>query len=173
MAPRATWLKHPMANPQRPELSSVFDDMLVQSKKRFDDLFRGGRSPAGETVAGSAAFAGMAVKVTPAAAAPSVRLDPDSPVTRLLNERFGKDWRFEITEQKRAGDEAIVLCKLIIGKAGAVRTQFGRAGIFDGPVAGVSGGVRFKIGRAGAKQGERDAFRRATEAALMNCADLG
>ena len=160
-----------MANLQRPELSSVLDDMLVQSKKRFDDLFRGGRSPAGEPVAGSAAFARMAVKVAPVTAAASVRPDPDSPVTRLLDERFGNDWRYEITEQRRAGDEAIVLCKLILGKEGAVRTQFGHAKISDGPLAGASGGVRFKIGGAGAED-ERDAFRRATEAALTNCADL-
>jgi hypothetical protein len=172
VAPRATWLKHPMANPQRPGLLSVFDDMLAQSKKRFDDHFRGGRSPAGEPVAGSAAFAGLAVKAAPATAAPSVRPDPDSPVTRLMNERFGNDWRYEITEQRRDGDEAIVLCKLFLGKEGAVRSQFGRAKISEGPVAGYSGGVRFKIGSAGAEQGERDAFRRATEAALMNCADL-
>ncbi len=139
-----------MANPQRPGPSSVFDDMLMQSKKRFDALSRGG----------------------PATAAPIVRPDPDSPVTRVLNERFGNDWRYEITEQRRDGDEAIVLCKLFLGKEGAVRSQFGRARISEGPVAGVSGGVRFKIGSAGTEKGERDAFRRATEAALMNCADL-
>ena len=89
-----------------------------------------------------------------------------------MNERFGNDWRYEITEQRRDGDEAIVLGKLFLGKEGAVRSQFGRAKISEGPVAGHSGGVRFKIGSAGAEQGERDAFRRATEAALMNCADL-
>ena len=31
--------------------------------------------------------------------------------------------------QQRDGDEAIVLCKLFLGKDGAVRTQFGRAKI--------------------------------------------
>jgi len=161
-----------MANPQRPEFSSVFDDMLEQNKKRFDDLFRGGRSQAGEPAASSAAFAGLAGKDTPVTAASSGRPDWDSPITRLLNERFGNDWRYEITEQKRAGDEAIVLCKLFLGKDGAVRTQFGRAKISDRPVAGVSGGVRFKIGREGAEQDEREAFRRATEAALMNCVEF-
>jgi hypothetical protein len=139
-----------MANPRRPGPSSVFDDMLMQSKKRFDALSRGGS----------------------ATAAPIIRPDPDSPVTRVLNGRFGNDWRYEITERRRDGDEAIVLCKLFLGKEGAVRSQFGRARISEGPVAGVSGGVRFKIGSAGTEQAERDAFRCATEAALMNCADL-
>ena len=46
-----------------------------------------------------------------------------------LNERFGSDWRYEVAEQQRDGDEAIVLCKLTFGKEGAVRTQFGRAKI--------------------------------------------
>ena len=110
--------------------------------------------------------------VAPLAAAPSARLDPDSPVARRLNERFGNDWRYEIAEQQRDGDEAIVLCKLILGKEGAVRTQFGRAKISQGPVVGASGDVRFKLGVAGAEQDERDAFRRAAEAALMNCVDL-
>jgi hypothetical protein len=161
-----------MANPQRPEFSSVFDDMLVQNKKRFDDLFRGGRAQAGEPAASSAAFGGLSGKGRPIAAAPSVGPAPDSAVVRLLNERYGNDWRYEISEQRRADDEVIVLCKLIFGKEGAVRAQFGRAKISDRPLGGVSGGVRFKMGSEGAEYGERGAFRRAAEAALMNCADL-
>ncbi len=161
-----------MADPQRPEFSSVFDDMLAQNKKRFDDLSRGGRAQAGEPAASSAAFTGLRGKGRPISAAPSVRLDPDSAVVRLLNERFGNDWRYEISEQRRADDEVIVLCKLVLGRDGAVRTQFGRAKISEGPVGGVSGGVRFKMGSEAAEYGEHDAFRRATEAALTNCADL-
>ncbi len=161
-----------MADPQRPEFSSVFDDMLVQNKKRLDDLFRGGRGQAGEPAARSAASTGAAGKGRPVAAAPAIRLDPDSPAVRLLNERFGSDWRYDISEQRRAGDEVIVLCKLVLGRDGAVRTQFGRAKISEGPVGGVSGGVRFKIGSDTAEYGEREAFRRAAEAALMNCAGL-
>jgi hypothetical protein len=158
-----------MADPQRPELLSVFDDMLVQNKKRLDDLFRGGRAQAGEPAARSPGVAGKSQTV---AAAPTVRLDPDSAAVRLLNERFGNDWRYEISEQRRAGDEVIVLCKLVLDRDGAVRTQFGRARISEGPVGGVSGGVRFKIGSETAEYGEREAFRRAAEAALMNCAGL-
>ena len=30
-----------MAETRRPEHSSVFDDMLAQTKKQFDDLYRG------------------------------------------------------------------------------------------------------------------------------------
>ena len=99
------------------------------------------------------------------------RLDADSPAARRLNERFGDDWRFEIAEQTRDGDEAIVLCKLIFGKDGAVRTQFGRARISG---AGCRSERRRAIQgrRRGRRPDERDAFRRAAEAALMNCVDL-
>ncbi len=102
----------------------------------------------------------------------SARLGADSPAARRLNERFGSDWRYEVAEQTRDGDEAIVLGKLTFGRDNAVRTQFGRARISGDPVAATSGGVRFKIGGSGTEQDERDAFRRAAEAALMNCVDL-
>ena len=99
-------------------------------------------------------------------------LDPKSPAVHRLNERFGAgNWRFEIAEQQRDGDEAIVLGRLTFGKEGAVRTQFGRATVGAKAVAAASGGVKFKLG-AGGDTDERDAFRRATEAALINCADL-
>lgn len=160
-----------MANTQRPELSSVFDDMLAQNKKRFDDLYRSGRPHAGETVAAAKTPIGRERTSSPTAASSS-QLATDSPAAGRLNERFGDDWRFEIIEQQRDGDEAIVLCKLVFGKDGAVRTQFGRASLSDGPVSGASGGVRFKVGIANAAQDEREAYRRATEAALMNCVDL-
>ena len=97
-------------------------------------------------------------------------LDPDSPVLRRLRDRVGNDWRFEITGRQRVGDEAIVLGKLTVGKD-AVRTQFGRAAISPAPVAGASGNVKFKLAAAG-EPDEREAFRRATEAALSNCVDL-
>lgn len=162
-----------MANTQRPELSSVFDDMLVQNKKRFDDLYRGGRLHAGlSSTAATAPLRPERITAPSPAIAASIALDPDSPAVRRLRERFGNDWRYEIRERQREGDEAIVLCKLIFGKAGAVRTQFGRAKIWQGPVAGVSGGVRFKMGAASAEGDESDAFRAAAEAALMNCIDL-
>lgn len=162
-----------MANPQRSELSSVFDDMLAHNKKQFDDLYPSRQShagaPAGE--AKPSAEQGRGALLVPIAAM-SARLEDDSPAVRRLKERFGDDWRYEVTEQHRDGNEAIVLCKLTFGKAGAVRTQFGSAKISGGLVAGTSGGVSFKVGHADVGQDERDAFRRATEAALMNCIDL-
>lgn len=159
-----------MADLRRGELSSIFDDLLAQNKKRFDALHRGGRLATGGPVAPTKPAAAE-VGGAAAAATASIPLDPQSPAVRRLNERFGADWRYEIVERQRDGDEAIVLCKLIFGKEGAVRTQFGRAKVSRAPVAGTSEGLRFRLDVSGAGEDECDAFRRATEAALMNCLD--
>jgi hypothetical protein len=155
-----------MASTPPPELSSAFDGMLAQTKKRFDDLYRGVEPRSAEAAAPARPLAGRG------APAASAKLGADSPAARRLNELFGSDWRYEVAEQTRGGDEAIVLGKLTFGRDNAVRTQFGRARISGNPVAATSGGVRFKIGGAGTERDERDAFRRAAEAALMNCVDL-
>jgi hypothetical protein len=162
-----------MANAQRPELSSAFDDMLSKNKKSFEELYRGGRSLAGPTGAITKPAAGWEkpAAASPRAAVP-VQLGPNSQAARLLNERLGNEWRYEVAEQKRDGDEAIVLCKLIFGKDGAVRTQFGRSKITDASVAGARAGVRYKMGDTSAAADESEAFRRATEAALMHCVEL-
>jgi hypothetical protein len=164
-------------NAPRPQLSSVFDDMLAQSKRSFDDLYRGGFSRAGESSAPArTSVRPFAARTTPTArpatgSLPS-RVDPDSAAVRWLNEHFGGNWRYEISAQKREGDEAIVLGKLTFGRDNAIRTQFGRAKIAGNAVAASSGGMRFKVGSAASEQDEGEAFRRAAEAALSNCVDL-
>jgi hypothetical protein len=160
-----------MANTQGREPSSVFDDMLAQSKRRLDELYDRGRRIGGGPLPAAGATPGRE-RTPPQSPAPLPGLDPDSAAARRLNERFGKDWRYEVVEQKRDGNEAIALCKLFLGKEGAVRTQFGRAKISQGPVLGTSGDVRFRLDTGRAEQDERDAFRLAVEAALMNCIDL-
>jgi hypothetical protein len=162
-----------MADQPQANLSSVFDDMLTQSKKQFDDLYRG--SHGGIAAVGKSAtaiFSGE--KTTPAASRPlSVAgTQDDSPAAGRLRQRLGNEWRYEITERHRDGDEAIVLGKLTFGKQSAVRTQFGRAKISSAPVAGASSGIQFQIGAENGARDEQDAFRRAAAAALANCVDL-
>jgi hypothetical protein len=161
-----------MASTPRPQLSSAFDGMLAQTKKRFDDLYRGGLPQTGAAAALAAPLVTRVAATTVRAPSASAKLAADSPAARRLNERFGSDWRFEVAEQTRDGEEAIVLGKLTFGRDSAVRTQFGRAWISGVPVTAASGGVRFKIGGSGTEADEREAFRRAAEAALMNCVDL-
>lgn len=161
-----------MAETRRPELSSLFDDMLAQTRKQFDDLYRGGLRRGGEGAANAASPLTIARGSSLRDAKPSALLDAaSSAAVRRMNERFGSDWRYEITEQRREGTEAIVLCKLTFGKDGGVRTQFGRAAFSSGAVTGASGGVRFKLG-TDVEAEERDVFRRAAEAALLNCIAL-
>ncbi len=156
-----------MPDPRQSELSSAFDDMVAQNKRRFDDLNVRRRLHVGAPfVAGKPDVEQQAR----AAVQPLARTEPDTPAIRRLKERFGSDWHYEIAERKRDGEEAIVLCKLRFGKNGVVRTQFGRAKISNPPILGASGEVRFQSHSA--EDDESDAFRRATEAALMNCLDL-
>jgi hypothetical protein len=147
--------------------------MLAQSKKRFGNLYGGGFSRVGESSAQARPFAVRETSADkPAARALAAKIDPESAAARWLNEHFGNNWRYEIATQEREGDEAIVLGKLTFGRESAVRTQFGRARIAGDAVAAASGGLRFKVGATGSEQDEREAFRRAAEAALSNCVDL-
>ncbi len=162
-----------MAETRRSETSSLFDDMLAQSRKQFDDLYRGRLRRGGERAVNAGLPAAADRDSSSRAAKASTLFDLNSsPAARRMNERFGSDWRYEITEQRREGGEAIVLCRLTFGKDGAVRTQFGRAAFSSGAVTGAADGVRFSLGAGGSAADERDAFRRAAEAALMNCIEL-
>ena len=143
--------------------------MLAKTKTRFDDLYRGGAPRSVEPVARARA---IGRRTQPADVPRAFSAAADSAAARLLNERFGQDWRYEIAEETRDGDEAIVLGRLTFGRDNAVRTQFGRAKITGSSMAAASSGVRFKVGGSGTAQDERDAFSRAAEAALMNCVDL-
>jgi hypothetical protein len=161
-----------MAETHRPQLSSVFDNMLVRNKKRFDDLYRGGHSRTGERETAAIAVDALGRQRSDAAlAAATPGLDPNSPIMRRMRERFGSDWRYEVTERRRVGDEVIVLCKLTLGKD-TVRTQFGHAAISQKPLVGASGDLKFKLGLAGGEADEHAALRRAIENGLSNCADL-
>jgi hypothetical protein len=162
-----------MANQPKTNLSSVFDGMLTQSKKQFDDLYRGSHGGLGGLGKSATAMFG-GEKVAPTTQRPPSSADArdDSPATRRLRERFGSDWHYDVKERHRDGDEAIVLGRLTFGKGGAVRTQFGRAKIPGPPVAGASGGVAFRVGEGSSARDEQDAFRRAAEAALASCVEL-
>ena len=157
-----------MALPPRPQMSSVFDGMLSKSKDSFDALYRRG---GGSGVMITATLPATAA-ARPHSGSPAIEIDPDCEAARRLNELFSHEWRYEISEQRLDGDEAIVLCKLTFGKEAAVRAQFGRAKIGQSPVTGTGDGVRFSLESGGGAQGERAAFQKAAEAALMSCLEL-
>jgi hypothetical protein len=155
------------------ELSSAFDDMLAHSRKRFDDLYHSGRSKVGGAATVSQSTVSAPARSISESTTTSIVLDPaSSPAIRRLKERFGNDWRYEIVDQQRNGDEAIVLCRLTFGKQDVVRSQFGRSKLPSRSVGGTSGSLHFTLGMDDGAKDVGDAFRRAAEAALMNCLDL-
>ena len=84
VAPRAARLSREggrltMASTPRPELSSAFDSMLAQTKKRFADLYRGGQPRTASTAASARPFVGQGATATAAA---SAKLGANQPAAR-------------------------------------------------------------------------------------------
>ncbi len=141
-----------MSPNRRSEFASPFDAMLAETRAQFNALYGGG------------APAAAPVPVEAASAASGSEAE--------LNARYGTGWRHEITERRREGDEAVVLCRLTIPQMGIVKAQFARAPIGGGSnVAGHAGGVAFRAGGAGDGD-EAAAFAAAAEAALAKCLAL-
>jgi hypothetical protein len=151
----------------RTDFTSPFDDMLDQSRRQFDDLYGGsGSSPAPSAPLPSA--------LTSRPGQEGVAQD----TKRFLDDRYGDDWRCEINERRRDGDEVIVLCRLIVGDGNVSKSQFGSASVGgERPgLKGSAGGIAFALG-ADAAPGpggdpEEAAYRRALAAALTKCAEM-
>ena len=175
--------------------TSAFDDLLEKNRRELDALYRdtGG---AGLRGPGRTRDSSTTAKPAPAGPAPASETSPrepvrpvsgatttadpsggGSPTERLLNERHGDGWRFEITSRRREKDEVIVVGTLRLPGSGGLRTQFGSARISaaDDAASGSTGGVAFSFGGgAGGSPAaaEEAAFERAREDALASCAAL-
>lgn len=170
--------------------TSAFDDLLDKNRRELDALYQGTApsTPSRARVAPAARERAPAPTssarppgtdaVEPVPAAPAAPPPPaTSPAERLLNERCGDGWRFEVTSRRREKDEVIVVGTLRLPGAGGVRTQFGSAPIETGggATAGSSGGVAFSFGGGSTEsplRAEEAAFERAREDALASCAAL-
>ena len=166
--------------------TSAFDDLLEKNRRELDALYQGaGPSTPSRAPAAPAAPEPASANRPPDTAAvepgPATTAAPPppaaSPAERLLNERWGDGWRFEVTSRRREKDEVIVVGTLRLPGAGGVRTQFGSARIAagGGATAGSAGGVAFSFGGGSTKSplgAEEAAFARAREDALANCAAL-
>lgn len=173
-------------------LSSPFDDMLEQNRKRFEELSRGlAGAPAPRPGAErdrwrpTPADAGQAppIRPTPAAAPAAPKptaIRPTDPI-RFLDDRYGKAWRYEVTERRREGDEAVVRCRLVIEDPNVTVTRSGRARIDRAgaarEVSGSADGVAFRLrtddGSPSAAPGDLvdAAFDRAVAHALAKCVE--
>ena len=159
--------------------TSAFDDLLDKNRRELDALYQGtAPSTPGRVPPAPVARPPSTDFVEPVPTAPAAPPPPaTSPAERLLNERYGDGWRFEVTSRRREKSEVIVVGTLRLPGASGVRTQFGSAPIETGggATAGSAGGVAFSFGggSSGSSLGaEEAAFERAREDALANCAAL-
>ena len=165
--------------------TSAFDDLLAKNRRELDALYEGtggrassrpGPAPAAPRPAPAASAPG--VEPFPGTSAPPDSAEaPASAAERLLDERYGGDWRFDVTSRRREKDEVIVVGTLRLPGSGAVRTQFGSARIEagGGATSGSAGGVAFSFGGSAGESplaAEEAAFERAREDALASCAAL-
>ncbi len=138
-------------------LSSPFDDMLEQTRKQFDEL-SGGLPP------------GPAER-------PKRERRPWTDPVRFLDDRYGDGWRYEVTDRRQDGDQAVVRCKLVIADGDVTRTGTGRARIErTGAAVEISGradGVAFTAHAEAAapEKSLQAAFDTAETDALRKCAE--
>ena len=160
--------------------TSAFDDLLDKNRRELDALYEG----TGRTASTRPGRAPAAAPGSPGPAAGTGADAPGgdphhaaSPTERVLDERYGDGWRFEVTSRRRERDEVIVVGTLRLPGSGGVRTQFGAARIAaaGGAASGSAGGLAFSFGGGGGGNplaAEEAAFERAREDALANCAAL-
>ena len=199
--------------------SSAFDEMLERSRRELDALSGGSDAPALSPIPRTASRSSSRTFLRtpprtssepagsrPSAVRPSTtardgsdrsaRTAPASrsPAERALDEKLGTNWRYEVLERTREGDDVIVRCRVTAPSRGISRTWFGSApmpgagrgasnlGRDVSGTKGRAGNVSFTLGSGtgtGAGVGannparsEREAERQAVEAALATCARL-
>tara|TARA_B100001123_G_C14893265_1_gene860765 strand:+ start:242 stop:724 length:483 start_codon:yes stop_codon:yes gene_type:complete len=159
-----------MASDRRPSLSTAFDDMLERNWQELNKLSShiDERSSSSESHASSSRAAFQA------------KISTQSPIVEQLNKRFGDNWRYEVTDRQRDGDDVFVLCKLILPEKSVTKAQFGLArigsAVAGSGIHGSSTGVNFSLGASKTESltgdNENAAFERATDDALTKCAAM-
>ncbi len=145
--------------------------MLERNWQELNNMFSdiGQRSASRESHVSSSSRAAFQAKIS-----------TQRPIVEQLNQRFGDNWRYEVTDRQRDGDDVVVLCKLILPEKNVTKAQFGLARI-GRAVAGTgahgsSSGVSFSLGTSDAgswtSDTENAAFERATDDALTKCAAM-
>ena len=170
--------------------SSAFDELLERNRRELDALSGGSGAPAlsptsrtsSGSSAGSPATATRSVARGVTTRTPTAAPAERSPAERTLDEKLGADWRYEVLDRTREGNELVVRCRVTAPARGVSRTWHGSAPLSGGGggdasgVAGTAGSVRFSLG-TGTKprdpiQADREAERQAIESALTACARL-
>ena len=103
--------------------SSAFDELLERSRRELDALSGGSHSPglsptAPTSTSPSASFSdaaarsaaqGVSARTARASASPPASR---SPAERVLDEKLGPDWRYEVLDRTREGGEMVVRCRV-------------------------------------------------------------
>jgi len=166
--------------------SSPFDRMLDENRKQFDALLTR-RAPAARPELSVAPPRPSAPADTPEPAAATVRDERPAgeafdihatEIGQTLARRYGENWRFEIVDKRRDGEDVVVWARLTAGdhdktRRGRARIQ-GAAGTAS--IAAQSGSTGFVL-RAGDEPAsavsddpEQTAYEQAAAVALAACA---
>ena len=176
--------------------SSAFDDLLERSRRELDALSGGSgasalspisrtSSPRSSATAAAATARGVTQGVSTRAQTSPFAAER-SPTERALDDKLGRDWRYEVLDRTREGNELVVRCRVTAPARGVSRTWHGSAPLSGGGrggvsgLAGTTGNVRFSLGAdASARaatgdpvRAEREAERQAIESALAACVRL-
>ena len=163
-----------MASSRLSGFASAFDDMLERGRRDMDALSGGSHV---DRPRRTSERPSPGTPRTEGAAAPA---PARTPAERVLDEKLGPGWRHEVVERIREGGEIVVRCRVHAPARGITRTVYGSAPLSGsaGRASGTSGGITFSLGDGASTAGtgalgtERDAERRAIEAALEACARL-
>lgn len=167
------------------KLSSVFDDLLDENRKRLDEMTDGG--PAGDSAPpaprpGATPARAPTISppsptrpkprdtdrpiVLPAATQPPPGGDIPAEIAARISDLFPGGWRHEVTDRRREGDEIVVSCRLVSGDGRQSAKGTGRAPL-GGGITGAFNGHSFRLKSKGG--GEDAAFRQAMGKALLQC----
>ena len=173
--------------------SSAFDELLDRSRREMEALSGGSGSPTLSPTPRTSASppagpSGAAARSTAPSVSTRAAASPPpsrSPAERVLDEKLGPGWRYEVLDRTREGGEMIVRCRVTAPSRGVSRTWHGSAplsgarGRGGAPgMTGTAGNVHFSLGgSAGAQtddplRSERETERQAIESALAACARL-
>lgn len=160
----------------------AFDALLNKNRGWFDEQLQ---APLGPRPAASTSVKRVQPEPRRPARIASPAPHPAGPVietsepVRLLNERFGNAWSYQVASRERNGDEVAVLCNLTLPNQAAARPQTGRARVLQPGqprlLKGTMDDLEFAMvldqGVPAGQDAEEAAFRRAVIEALSKCVE--
>jgi|TARA_Y100000588_G_scaffold97446_2_gene105797 hypothetical protein len=146
----------------RPSFGESFDTLLEGNRRQLESLYDGSGIGGTESARNRKPAAGT----PPVLAAQPVRLDKNDldslGPSAWLDRNYPDQWRLQVRDRRREGDEVVVLCCLELPGQDSRKAQFGSAQI-DSPTPGVYRNER---------ETEEAAYQDAVDDALRRCVQL-